>query len=159
MSGMGRVLGVDVGTARVGLAVSDQEQRVATPLDTLAVGGEAAGDLDALAARLAAVAGAEDCGTIVIGLPRSLSGRDSASTRTARGLALALTDHHLAVELWDERFSSVEAERMLLGAGLRRDRRRAARDRVAATIILQGWLDTRATAATARADAADGMTR
>lgn len=157
MSAVGRVLGVDVGTVRVGLAVSDPERRVATPLETLAVNGEAQGLLDVLAARVADVADLHGCETVVVGLPRALSGRDTASTSLARRLREALTARHLVVELWDERFSSVEAERMLVGAGLRRDRRRAARDRVAATIILQGWLDARPAAAPARAEVVDGI--
>lgn len=143
MTAAGRVLGVDVGTVRVGLAVSDPDRRLATPLDTLEVRSDAEGTLEILADRLAAVAGAEDCQTVVIGLPRSLSGRDTASTKLARRVAQALRERRVAVELWDERFSTVEAERVLVGAGLRREQRRAARDRVAATIILQGWLDTR----------------
>lgn len=152
MNGLGKVLGVDVGTVRVGVAVSDPERRVATPLDTIAVQGDADGQVAALADRLATVARTEHCRIVVVGLPRALSGRDTASTTLARQVGRALTDRHLAVEFWDERFSSVEAERMLVGAGVRRDQRRATRDRVAATIILQGWLDTRPVAESARAD-------
>lgn len=135
MSG-GRVLGVDVGTVRVGLAVSDPDRLVATPLDTVPAG-------DDLAVRLADRARAEACHTVVVGLPRALSGRDTASTEMARTLAKGIAAQGLDVELWDERLSSAEAERTLLGAGTRRRDRREARDRVAAAIILQGWLDAR----------------
>lgn len=131
---MSRVLGVDVGTVRVGLARSDEQGMVATPLDTLP-GGED------LAARLAERARAEGCDTVVVGLPRALSGRETESTRLARDVAEALRGSGLAVELWDERLSSVEAERVLLGAGRRRAQRRRERDRVAAALVLQGWLD------------------
>ena len=85
----------------------------------------------------------ESCQTVVVGLPLALSGRDTASTATARAVAAALKERGVAVELWDERLSSVEAERALLGAGRRRAQRRTERDRVAAAIILQGWLDAR----------------
>jgi putative holliday junction resolvase len=135
----GRLLDVELGTVRVGLAVSDPSGRVATPLETLAVGtGEEAADV---AVRLATVAREEACEAVVIGLPRALSGRDTASTTLAREVADALRSQGITVEFWDERLSSAEAERVLLRAGRRRDRRREVRDRVAATIILQGWLD------------------
>lgn len=136
-----RVLGVDLGTVRVGLAVSDPGGVVATPLPTLELDGPA--DPPALAVRLAAAAREHGCETVVLGLPRALSGGDTASTALARQVARALEGQGVAVELWDERLSSVEAERVLVGAGRRRDRRRRERDALAATIILQGWLDAR----------------
>jgi len=140
-----RALGVDVGTVRIGLAVSDPSGIVATPLTTLdaPAGAPGADAADALAVRLATVAAEESCKTVVVGLPLALSGRDTASTAAARAVAAALRRRGVAVELWDERFSSVEAERALLGAGRRRAQRRVERDRVAATLILQGWLDAR----------------
>ena len=136
MTRAGRVLGVDVGHVRVGLAVSDPDRLVATPLDTLSGGAD-------LPVRLARRAREESCDTVVIGLPLSLSGRDTDSTRAARAVASALSELGLEVQLWDERLSSAEAERRLLGAGRRREQRRGERDRVAAAIILQGWLDAR----------------
>jgi len=140
-----RVLGVDAGEVRIGVAISDPNRMVATPLDTVpgvqttaAQGQDEAGSA---ATRLAELARANGCDTVVVGLPRALSGRDTASTAMARGLATALRAHGLRVELWDERFSSTEAERVLIGAGRRREQRKLERDRIAATIILQGWLD------------------
>lgn len=135
---MGRILGVDVGTVRVGLAVSDPDGVVATPLGTLA-GSEDPADL---AASLAASAAEHGAGHVVIGLPRGMSGRDTASTARARAVAGALRGHGLAVSLWDERLTSAQAERVLLAAGRSRGERRVERDRIAAAIILQGWLDT-----------------
>lgn len=141
---MGRVLGVDIGTVRVGLAVSDPSGSIATALRTLELGsGEGAGDV---AVRLADVAREQACEAVVVGLPRALSGGDTASTTLARAVAAELGRQGVTVELWDERFSSAEAERILLGAGRRRSQRRAERDRVAAAIILQGWLDARGAA-------------
>ena len=139
---MSRALGVDVGTVRVGLATSDPGRIVATPLDTLDAGDANAEDwAERLAARLAEVAESQGCDVVVVGLPKSLSGRDSASTRTARAVASALERLGVDVALWDERLSSAEAERLLIGAGRRREQRRGERDAVAATLILQGWLD------------------
>ncbi len=135
MARAGRVLGVDVGHVRVGLAVSDPDRLVATPLDTIEGGAD-------LPDRLARRAREEACETVVIGLPLSLKGGDTDSTRVARAVAAALAERGLDVQLWDERLSSAEAERRLLGAGRRRKQRRDERDRVAAAIILQGWLDS-----------------
>ncbi len=127
-------MGVDVGTVRVGVAVSDAGGMVATPHTTLPAGDELADALARLAAELS-------CETVVVGLPRGMSGRDTASTRDARDVAAKLAEQGLNVQLWDERLSSVEAERVLIEAGRRRDDRRQERDRIAAAIILQGWLD------------------
>lgn len=139
---MGRALGVDVGTRRVGLAVSDEARTIATSLETIDAGDAQAPDWHArLARRLDEVATEASCDTIVIGLPRGMSGRDTHSTRDAREVAAALERSGWPVALWDERLSSAEAERVMLAAGARRRARREARDRVAATLILQGWLD------------------
>lgn len=129
-----RVLGIDIGTVRVGVALSDPSRTVATPHSTLPAG-------DALAARIAVLAADVACDTVVVGLPKGMSGRDTASTRLARALAAQLTEQGLNVHLWDERLSSAEAERVLLGAGRRREQRQVERDPIAAAIILQGWLD------------------
>ena len=132
--GSGRVLGVDAGTVRIGVAVSDPGARIASPLTTVDAGPSAV-------ARLVALAAEHGCATVVVGLPKGMGGRDTASTQLARRLAAELAQTGLDVELWDERLSSAQAERVLLDAGRRREQRRDERDRVAAAIILQGWLD------------------
>lgn len=134
-----RAMGVDVGTVRAGVSVSDALGAVATPHSTVD-GGEG------LVARLASLAAELECNTVVVGLPKGMSGRDTASTREARAVAAQLAEQGFDVQLWDERLSSAEAERVLLQAGRRREQRRVERDRIAATIILQGWLDARRTA-------------
>lgn len=131
-------MGVDVGTVRVGIAVSDPSGTVATPHATVAAGSD-------LVARLAELARDLACETVVIGLPKGMSGRDTASTRDARAVAAKLAEQGFDVQLWDERLSSAEAERVLLDAGRRRSQRRVERDRIAAAIILQGWLDASGT--------------
>lgn len=137
---MGRALGVDVGSTRVGLAVSDPGGTVATPCDTLP-GSDEPGEI---AAAVLAAAAEHACDTVVIGLPRALSGADTASTLQARAVADVVAEAGTEVALWDERLSSVEAERTLLAAGRRREQRRTERDRIAAALILQGWLDAQA---------------
>ena len=129
-----RVMGVDAGTVRVGVAVSDALRTVATPHSTIDAG-------DTVVRRLADLARELKCETVVVGLPKGMSGRDTASTRNARALAAQLVEQGFDVQLWDERLSSVQAERVLLEAGRKRDQRRDERDRIAAAIILQGWLD------------------
>ena len=142
-----RALGVDLGTVRIGLALTDPSRAIASPHDTLPAGDVAADDWpQQIAATLADVAADVDADAIVIGLPRAMSGKDTAGAASARKVADALrTATDAAVHLWDERLSSVEAERLLIGAGERRARRRTARDRVAAAIILQSWLEANAT--------------
>jgi putative Holliday junction resolvase len=141
-----RALGVDLGTVRIGLALSDPSKSIASPHDTLAAGDVSADDWpQTVAAQLARVAADVDADTVVIGLPRALSGNETTGAASARAVAAALRmTGGIAVEVWDERLSSVEAERVLIAAGQRRSQRKAARDRVAAAIILQSWLQANA---------------
>ena len=133
---VGRVLGLDPGTRRVGVAVSDPLGITAQPR-TVLDGGDPR--LMEEIARLAAELGAE---RIVVGLPVSLNGTEGPSAAAARAFAAAVGEATgLPVELADERFTSVSAERVLVQAGLSGRRRRAVRDRVAAAVMLQAYLD------------------
>jgi putative Holliday junction resolvase len=79
---------------------------------------------------------------IVVGLPRELDGSEGPAAEDARALAAdAERETGLPVEMWDERFTSAQAERELVGGGMRRARRRRTVDGVAAALMLQGWLD------------------
>lgn len=133
----GALLGLDLGERRIGLAVSDTGRRIASPLDTLArrrFGLDAAGILARAAERR--IAG------LVIGLPRNMDGSEGPACQSARafGRNLApLTD--LPLLFWDERLTTVAAERALVAADLSRKRRAEVIDRVAAAHILQGALD------------------
>jgi putative Holliday junction resolvase len=136
-----RVLAVDPGTVRVGLALSDETGTLASPLMTL----PAKPDVAARIVKEAEAAGVE---AIVVGLPRRLDGTEGPEAEAARRLAADLLRLTTArVELWDERFTSSMAEAaMLASAGASRSRARASRrreatDRVAATILLQSYLD------------------
>jgi putative holliday junction resolvase len=135
------VLGVDLGTRRVGLAVSDPSGTLATPHGVLDRGDDPDAD------RRAIVAAARDVGAtrIVVGLPRSLSGREGPAARAARAEVAALraaAGPELPVEVHDERFSTVVAERALAAGGRRRARRRPV-DAAAAAVILQSYLESR----------------
>ncbi|MDQ6692414.1 MAG: Holliday junction resolvase RuvX [Candidatus Dormibacteraeota bacterium] len=132
----GRVLAVDPGTHRVGLALSDESQQVASPLRTVA-----AEPLATLAARLAEVAREVGAMEVVVGLATNLDGSRGDAARAGLALAEQLKrTTRLPVTLYDERLTSVAAERELIGQGVRRQRRRQVRDQMAATLILQGFL-------------------
>lgn len=131
---IGRVLAIDPGERRVGLAVSDPLGITAQGLDTFDRRG---GDL---IAHIEMIARDYEITRIVVGNPLSLSGRESDGSALARGLAAELGKRlSLPVELWDERLSSAEAHRVLAGSRSRAGK--GAVDRIAAVIILQGYLD------------------
>ena len=132
-------LGVDVGTVRVGVAVSDADGLLATPLMTLARDLKRGSDLDALAALVGERAVVE----VVVGLPRSLSGRDGRAASAARAYVDALVRRiaPVPVRLVDERLSTVAAERDLRAGGVRGRAQRGVVDQAAAVVILQSALD------------------
>lgn len=134
----GRVLAVDVGTRRLGVAVSDPTGTVASPLATVPrrTPAEDAKALGALAAEHAAA-------TVVVGLPVTLAGREGPAAQAVRAwlAELAALLPSLDFRLADERLSTVAAERALVGGGVRRRARREVVDQVAASVFLQTWLD------------------
>ena len=142
----GRLVAFDLGRVRVGVAVSDAAQVVASPADTLEVEDLDLGDrmdVDALAGRLAGVAMAHEAAGVVVGTPLDLDGSEGEAAREARAVADALrTASGLPVRLVDERFTTAEAERTLLEADVSRAGRRRVVDRVAAGVLLQGVLMT-----------------
>ncbi len=131
------MLAVDPGARRVGIAVSDPGGLIAQPLAWVP-----AEPLESLPARLVALAREREAGELVVGLPRRLDGSSGTEARAARELAAELRQlSGLPVTLVDERLTSVAAERSLLAAGVKRARRRALSDQVAAALILQAHLD------------------
>lgn len=141
----GRLVALDLGDVRIGVAVSDPEQVIATPEATLEAPGGPAATPAAIAERLSAEL--ERLGAVgaVVGDPRDLDGTAGERSRQAAAVAAALeTTSGLPVVLWDERFTTSEAERVLLAADVSRRGRRAVVDRVAASVLLQGVLAARA---------------
>jgi putative Holliday junction resolvase len=133
------VLGVDVGTVRVGLAGCDPTGAIATPLETLPRRNE-----PAMWARLDAVIAERAVTRMVVGLPRRLDGSEGEAAAMARAFGeTAQRRTGLDIVWWDERFTTAAAERSLISAGARRDRRREKIDAVAAALMLQSWLDSR----------------
>jgi putative Holliday junction resolvase len=135
-----RVLGVDLGKRRIGLAISDAEGSFAFPLAALTSAGRAK-DVKALAR----VITDRDIKRVVVGLPLHMDGRRGPEAEAAIAFAAALENATgLAVDTLDERWTSVEAERALQASGTRRERRTSRKsgelDSMAATIILRTWL-------------------
>lgn len=136
----GRRLGVDVGSVRVGVAMSDPDGVLATPLVTVPRDAEGGADLRALAALVAE----HEVVEIVVGLPRTLAGREGPAAESARAFAAALAEVvAVPVALADERLTTVVATRQLRASGRPGRRQRAVVDQAAAVAILQGWLDAR----------------
>ncbi|MGD2123238.1 MAG: Holliday junction resolvase RuvX [Gemmatimonadota bacterium] len=135
-----RVLGIDFGERRIGLAVSDPSGTLASPLPTLK---RRAGKRPPLAT-LADLAEEHEVGAIVFGLPLTLEGVDSDWTRTVRKVAKSLGDRTgLPIHFMDERLTSVRAERAIRSLGLPKKKREEKErvDAAAAVLILQAWLD------------------
>src|SRR5262245_20153778 len=140
----GRVLGVDVGARRVGLAISDRSGTLARPLETIAV----ARDADAVdrVARLIDALAREDDGlrAIVVGMPSALDGtKTPESARVAAFVAALATRTPLPIAVEDERLTSVEAESRLARRERDWKKSKAKLDAAAAAVILQDYLDTR----------------
>ena len=135
-----RILAIDPGTVRLGLALSDPSGTIAQPLSVLARRSEPE-DLKALTELVVR----HEVGMIVIGLPRLMDGRLDAAAQQAQafGTQVARATGR-PVAYWDERLTSVAAERYLIEQGKRRNKRRQEIDRMAATLLLQGYLDYRA---------------
>jgi putative Holliday junction resolvase len=137
-----RVVGVDLGERRIGVAVSDGTGTLASPRCTIERGGDPGAD------RAALVAVVEEVGAqrVVVGLPLSLSGRRGPAARAAQAdadeLAELLAPRGIPVETFDERLTTVSAARSLRAAGRSGRAQRTRIDQSAAAVLLQAWLDT-----------------
>jgi putative Holliday junction resolvase len=132
-----RLLGLDVGTKTIGLALSDVTRSIATPYDTIK---RTKFTSDAKA--LANIAGKMEVGALIIGLPLNLDGSEGPRAQSTRAFARSLAKHvALPIAFWDERLSTAAVERHLIEADASRKRRAAVVDRMAAAYILQGALD------------------
>lgn len=134
-----RIAGLDVGEARVGVAVSDELGLTAQGIGVVWRRGLAR-DLEALAALLSPY----EPERLVVGHPLRQDGSSGPAAQRARSFGAAAAERlGIPFELWDERFSTIEAERVLLAADLSRRRRREVIDKVAAVVILQAYLDAK----------------
>lgn len=135
---MPRALGVDLGTRRIGLAISDARGSVATPYATLERTND---EHDAKA--IAEVASAEEAKLVVVGHPLKLDGTRGDAALVAEAFAAKLKESGLRVAMWDERLTTKEAESSLKRRGMKGRERRAVVDKVAAQVLLQAYLDTK----------------
>jgi putative holliday junction resolvase len=132
-----RLIGLDVGTKTIGLALSDTRLVIASPLDTI----RRKRFRDDMAALFAEI-DRHGVGGVVIGLPLALDGRDSPRTQSVRAFARNLmAQRDLPALLWDERLSTAAVTREMIAADMTRKRRAEIVDKVAAAYILQGCLD------------------
>lgn len=133
----GRLLGLDVGGKRIGVAVSDAGQILSSPWGMVEQGSRAIEQIQRIVQETGAIA-------IVAGLPTGMSGREGAQATETRRFADAAGDElGLPLAYWDERLTSSQAERMLIDAGMRRKDRRGQIDALAASLMLQSYLDAR----------------
>lgn len=131
------LLGIDAGTKTLGLALSDTSRMIASPLETIKR-SKFTKDAD----RLAAIISQNAVSGLVLGLPRNLDGTEGPRCQSTRALARNLNRlFPQPILLWDERLTTLEAERMLIAADASRRRRGEVIDKLAATLILQGLLD------------------
>ena len=132
-----RMLGIDFGTVRVGYAISDPDRIIASPLETY-TRRSAVED----AAHLLALIEREEVGLLVLGLPLHTDGRESQKSGEVRKYAEWLKSvTAMTVTFYDERFTTVEAESALWNAGLTHKKRKDRRDRIAAQMMLQSYIE------------------
>lgn len=135
-----RALGIDLGSKRVGVALSDTDGTLATPYELIVRSGDRTTDHR----RIAAVVDESGADMVVVGLPRALDGSLGAAARAALDEAEELrASLSVPVETWDERLTTVTAHQQLAAAGVSSRKRRGVIDQVAASVMLQSWLDHR----------------
>ena len=132
-------MGLDIGDKRIGIAISDGQGQIASPRDTIQRDGQGK-DI----AQLIEIAENENVDEILVGMPYSLDGSTGPQARKVSAFIQGLTERsNIKIKPWDERLSTVAAERAMLEGGLSRARRRRKIDKVAAAYMLQGYLDYR----------------
>lgn len=134
---MGRILALDIGDVRIGIAVSDPMQIIANPLQTYKRIGMSQ-DIE----YLCDLAKQQQVTLLVSGLPVSMNGEENSQTQKTREFAQKLSEKSgINLKYVDERLTTVSAEKALIEGGMRRENRKGVIDKVAATIILQNYLD------------------
>ena len=134
---MGRYLGIDYGTKRIGLAISDETGQIAFPLCVLENSGQRR-----VAGEISRIINERKAGAVVLGLPLNLDGSKGIAADNVEHFADILKRHvSVPVEFWDERLSTKMAERAMIEGGLSRMRRKQSIDQATAQIILQSYLD------------------
>jgi len=139
-SEMARIVGLDFGTRRCGVAISDPMQIIASTHEVIEIGSE-----KELLRRIREICDEVEAERIVIGLPLNMDGSEGPSALASRAFAEKLVNKTgLPVETWDERLTTKTAEAALIEAGTRREKRKGLVDKLAAQIMLQHYLDSKA---------------
>lgn len=134
----GRVLGIDFGSKRIGIAVCDARRTLASPLTVL----DRSGDVGTDHRKIAGLVMEEEAELVVVGLPVALSGRQELAARgVLEEVAILGTALNVPVETWDERMTSAAAHKGLQAQNMSGKKRRTQVDKWAAAVMLQGWLD------------------
>ena len=145
----GRAMGIDLGTKRIGVAISDSGRTVASPYEVVQRTGDPARDHR----RLAELVEEAEAVVVVVGLPLSMDGSVGRAAQAALDEAAELRSVvAVPVETFDERLTTVSADRSLMQMKMKADARRRVVDKVAAAVMLQAWLDTRGTTPEERDD-------
>lgn len=135
-----RILAIDHGTVRMGIAVSDEMGMIAQPLEFIP-----AEPFDAFLKRLNEILAEKQVAEILIGMPRNMDGTYGPAAEKVREFIAKLKETiTIPIRTWDERLTSAQANRMLIQADMRRDKRKTRVDAAAAAILLQSYLDSRA---------------
>jgi putative Holliday junction resolvase len=135
-----RALGVDLGSKRIGIAVSDRSGTIASPLTVVARSGNVAADHR----RIAALVAEEEAEMVVVGLPLNMNGSSGPAAQAAvKEAAVLATVVGVPVETFDERRTTVTADAVLMERKMNAQARRKVIDKVAAAVMLQNWLDSR----------------
>ena len=139
MNSKGRIAGIDYGTKRIGIAISDPMQSIASPYENYTRNGP-----EADAKRFKRLVAEDDIVLFVVGLPLHVSGDESEKSREARQFGGWLHDQtDVPVEVFDERFTSSESEAFLIDIDMSRKQRKKRLDMLAAQLILKGYLESR----------------
>lgn len=135
-----RILALDHGTRRIGVALSDEMQMIAVPLEYIP-----AEPMDGVVARLHEIMKDKPAELILVGMPRNMDGTYGPAAQKVNEFIAALQQHiQVPIKTWDERLTSAQANRVLLQGNVRRDKRKQSVDKMAAAILLQSYLDSRA---------------
>jgi len=136
---LSRTLCLDVGDRRIGVAVSDPEGLLAVPVTTIQTK-----DIETSVKAIAEMVARYEAGSIVVGMPNLMSGEAGEQALKVEQFVVHLQEHiSIPIEWWDERLSTVAAEKMMRDTGAKKSRRDANRDSLAAALVLQAYLDSR----------------
>lgn len=137
---MGRLLGIDFGKARIGLAITDEQKRMALPMGIIRTGKDVKETVELIRKEISRY---KEIETMVIGLPLQLNGKEGEMAQIVRIFGQALQDTlSIPVVYWDERLTSAQVDRFLKDAGMNRKKRAEHSDEMAATTILQNYMDS-----------------